>query len=63
MNLERAKEILLSPQKFTVHYRGEPVWIEMVDETAEKVRIHAEDDPNDIKIIPVYDLEEQPQLH
>lgn len=63
MEIERAKEILQSPQKITVNYRGEPVWIEMVDETAEKVRVHAETNPDDIKIIPVYDLEERQQLH
>ncbi len=62
MDLQRAKEILQSPQKITVNYRGEPVWIEMVDETTEKVRVHAESNPNDIRFIPVYDLEEQ-QLH
>lgn len=59
MDLERAKEILQSPERIEVTYRGEPVWIEMVDETAEKVRVHSESAPHEVKFIPVYDLEDR----
>lgn len=31
MNLHEAHEIMLSPDKITVLYKGEPVWIEEVD--------------------------------
>jgi small acid-soluble spore protein H (minor) len=58
MDLERAKEILRSPEKIEVKYRGIPVWIEMIDESAEKVRVHAETNENDVKIVPVWDLDE-----
>ncbi|MFC7443144.1 H-type small acid-soluble spore protein [Laceyella putida] len=59
MDIERAKEILQSPERIEVKYRGEPVWIEMVDETAEKVRVHSETNPQEVKIIPVYDLDDR----
>ncbi|AUS09104.1 H-type small acid-soluble spore protein [Laceyella sacchari] len=59
MQIDRAKEILQSPEKIAVTYRGEPVWIEMVDESAEKVRVHSESNPQEVKILPVHDLDEQ----
>lgn len=59
MEMERAKQILKSPEKITVLYRGEPVWIDMVDESAEKAQVHTETNPQDVKTIPVWDLEEK----
>lgn len=58
MEIERAKQIVQSPEKITVLYQGEPVWIEMVDENTEKAQVHAETNPKDRKTIPVWDLEE-----
>lgn len=34
MDLHEAHEIMISPNKITVLYKGEPVWIEQVDSTA-----------------------------
>jgi small acid-soluble spore protein H (minor) len=31
----------------------------MVDESAEKVRVHSESNPQEVKILPVHDLDEQ----
>ncbi|RAL26717.1 H-type small acid-soluble spore protein [Thermoflavimicrobium daqui] len=59
MDMERAKEILNSPEKIEVKYRGTPVWIEMIDETAEKAQVHSENNPDDVKIVPVWDLDDR----
>ncbi|SFJ25249.1 H-type small acid-soluble spore protein [Thermoflavimicrobium dichotomicum] len=59
MDMQRAKEILKSPEKVEVRYRGVPVWIEMIDESAEKARVHSEANPDDIKIVPVWDLDDR----
>ncbi|KFZ41123.1 MULTISPECIES: H-type small acid-soluble spore protein [Thermoactinomyces] len=63
MEIERAKQILQSPEKITVLYQGEPVWIDMVDESAEKAQVHSETNPDDVKKIPVWDLEEKKEVH
>jgi small acid-soluble spore protein H (minor) len=63
MEIERAKQILQSPEKITVLYQGEPVWIDMVDESAEKAQVHSEANPDDVKKIPVWDLEEKKEVH
>ncbi|MBA4541462.1 MULTISPECIES: H-type small acid-soluble spore protein [Thermoactinomyces] len=59
MDLERAKEILKSPEHIEVTYRGRPVWIEMVDEHAEKAQVHEEVNKDNVMIVPVWDLEDK----
>jgi small acid-soluble spore protein H (minor) len=39
MNLHEAHEIMLSSDKITVLYKGEPVWIEEVDNNSETAQI------------------------
>jgi small acid-soluble spore protein H (minor) len=59
MNMERAKEILKSPEHIKVTYRGRPVWIEMVDEHAEKAQVHEDMNEKNVMIVPVWDLKDE----
>ncbi|SEN35665.1 H-type small acid-soluble spore protein [Lihuaxuella thermophila] len=59
MDISRAKEILQSPERVEVKYRGVPVWIQYIDETAEKALVYPEGSPDEEKIVPVWDLDER----
>jgi small acid-soluble spore protein H (minor) len=59
MDIERANEILASPYKIKVTYRGEPVWIDEVDATTRTAQVQSETDPGDIRTVPVHDLKEE----
>ncbi len=58
MNAGRAKQILESPNKITVHYRGNPVWIQQVDEAGNTARVYTRDNPDDEMTVNVANLEE-----
>jgi small acid-soluble spore protein H (minor) len=58
MDIQRARQIIESPEKITVIYQGTPVWIDNVDVAAEMVHVHIEANPNDKKIVSAQYLEE-----
>ncbi|WP_241154369.1 H-type small acid-soluble spore protein [Staphylospora marina] len=61
MTVERCQEILASPDKITVTYMGEPVWIDKVDATTRTALVNPESRPDEHKTVPVHDLVEHPQ--
>ncbi|NYE06348.1 small acid-soluble spore protein H (minor) [Bacillus niacini] len=58
MNVNRAKEILLSDQEIAVHYHGIPVWIENIDETSSKSVVSERGIHSERQIVQINDLEE-----
>jgi small acid-soluble spore protein H (minor) len=58
MNVNRAKEILLSDQEIAVHYHGIPVWIENIDETSSKAVVSERGIHSERQIVQINDLEE-----
>ncbi|WP_221566513.1 H-type small acid-soluble spore protein [Alkalihalobacillus sp. TS-13] len=58
MNAGRAKQILESPNEISVHYRGNPVWIQQVDETGNTARVYTREDPDNEMTVNVANLEE-----
>jgi small acid-soluble spore protein H (minor) len=58
MNVNRAKEILLSDQEIAVHYHGIPVWIENIDETSSKAVVSERGIHSERQIVHINDLEE-----
>jgi small acid-soluble spore protein H (minor) len=58
MNVNRAKEILLSDQEIAVHYHGIPVWIENIDETSSKAVVSERGIHSERQIVKINDLEE-----
>jgi small acid-soluble spore protein H (minor) len=58
MNLNRAKEILLSDQEIAVHYHGIPVWIENIDETSSKAVVSERGIHSERQIVKINELEE-----
>jgi small acid-soluble spore protein H (minor) len=58
MNVNRAKEILLSNQEIAVHYHGIPVWIENIDETSSKAVVSERGIHSERQIVQINDLEE-----
>lgn len=59
MNVNRAQEIIRSRSTIDVHYHGESVWIDGVDEQSATARIHARGNPNRIVTVPVDQLVEK----
>lgn len=59
MDVNRAEEILDSPQKITVTYKGEPVWIQSVNDVTKIANVHSVDNQEDEKQIPVSELQEK----
>jgi small acid-soluble spore protein H (minor) len=57
MNVNRAKEILLSNQEIAVHYHGIPVWIENIDETSSKAVVSERGIHSERQIVQINDLE------
>jgi small acid-soluble spore protein H (minor) len=58
MNVNRAKEILLSDQEIAVHYHGIPVWIENIDETSSKAVVSDRGIHSERQIVKINELEE-----
>lgn len=58
MNAGRAKQILESPKEVEVHYRGNPIWIQQVDETGNTARVYAKNEPDNEMTVNVTLLEE-----
>ncbi|MBP1965161.1 H-type small acid-soluble spore protein [Paenibacillus aceris] len=58
MNLHRAQEILAADEKITVELNGVPVWIDSVDSSKSLVKVHAEENPADSRLVTVQELEE-----
>ncbi len=59
MDVARVREIMQSPLKIEVEYKGVPVWIDGVDEQRNMARIHTQGDPGDTKIVAVDQLKER----
>jgi small acid-soluble spore protein H (minor) len=59
MDVNRAEEILNSPQKITVTYKGEPVWIQSVNNVTQTADVHAVATQQEEKQIPVNELQEK----
>lgn len=58
MQLQRAQEIIQADAKITVALNGTSVWIESVDAEKNMAKIHLEEKPNDVRTVPVEQLEE-----
>ncbi|MCF6138399.1 H-type small acid-soluble spore protein [Pseudalkalibacillus berkeleyi] len=58
MNVGRAKQILDSPEEIAVHYKGDPVWIQRVDEAGNTARIYPQREPENEMTVNVTMLEE-----
>jgi small acid-soluble spore protein H (minor) len=59
MDLNRANQIVRSPEKVKVTFQGEPVWIQTIDEETQTARVYAESNPDKERTVPVRDLKEE----
>lgn len=59
MDMGRVKQIVDSPKEIKVHYQGEPVWIQVVNENDETARVYTRDEPEDEKVVLIKELEEK----
>ena len=59
VDIDRAKQILGSPQKINVKYEGAPIWIEEVYESTNTARVHTENKPDHSIHVRVDELQEQ----
>lgn len=55
----RVKQIVDSPKEIEVHYQGEPVWIQAVNDNEETARVYTRDEPEDEKVVLIKELEEK----
>lgn len=62
MDLARAQEIVRSAEKIVVHYKGDNVWIDELDESTQTARIHTERNPASNLRVEVGQLEEKREL-
>jgi len=62
MDVERVQSILQSPEKITVLYHEEPVWIHDVDTSRKTATVHYEKDSDNRQIVEVTQLQEQAML-
>lgn len=58
MNVGRAKQIIESPEEIIVHYQGEPVWIQHVDEKQETAQVYTRENPDEELTVSVAELKE-----
>ena len=58
MDVNRATEILESPQKITVQHQGRPVWIESIDPVNKTAAVHPEDAPGESSRVEIAQLQE-----
>ncbi|WP_078553092.1 H-type small acid-soluble spore protein [Bacillus alkalicellulosilyticus] len=56
MNVQRAQEIIESPQEINVQYNGTPVWIQHVNEDEATARVFKANSPEDEMTVPVDQL-------
>jgi small acid-soluble spore protein H (minor) len=59
MNIQRANEIVNSPDLIKVSYEGVPIYIQHVDENNEMARIYPLDQPEKEQEVPLRSLVEQ----
>ncbi|MGG3574833.1 small acid-soluble spore protein H [Bacillus gobiensis] len=59
MDIQRAQEIVASPEMINVTYNGVSVYIQNIDEKSEMARIYPLDEPNKEQEIPLTSLMEQ----
>lgn len=59
MDIHRAKQIKASPQEVRVLYHGVPVWIKNCNDRNQTVSIFDFDNPEEVIIVPVEELNEQ----
>lgn len=58
MDIDRAQSILQSPDKITVLYHEEAVWIHDVDTSKKTATVHFENDADNRQIVEVTQLQE-----
>jgi small acid-soluble spore protein H (minor) len=58
MDVNRVEEILNSPEKITVTYQGDPVWIQSVNDITQIANVSTMDNQKDEKSVPVSELQE-----
>jgi small acid-soluble spore protein H (minor) len=58
MDVNRVEEILNSPEKITVTYQGDPVWIQSVNDITQIANVSTMDNQKDKKSVPVSELQE-----
>lgn len=58
MRAHRAQEILNAEAKIEVELNGVAVWIDSVDLERKTAKVHAQDQPADVKVVPVEALQE-----
>ncbi|WP_028778315.1 H-type small acid-soluble spore protein [Shimazuella kribbensis] len=58
MDVNRVEEILNSPEKITVTYQGDPVWIQSVNDVTQIASVYALDNQKNEKNVPVSELQE-----
>jgi small acid-soluble spore protein H (minor) len=59
MDLNRANQIVESPERIKVTYQGVPVWIQTIDVGTQTAVVYNEADPDIEKTVPVSDLKEE----
>ncbi|HHY74809.1 MAG TPA: H-type small acid-soluble spore protein [Bacillus bacterium] len=59
MDIQRAKQIISSPKEITVTYNGVNVWLKNANETNQSVSVFSKDNPDDVRVVPVAELEEK----
>ncbi|MBP1080595.1 small acid-soluble spore protein H [Bacillus capparidis] len=59
MDIQRAQEIVASPEMINVTYNGVSVYIQNIDEKSEMASIYPLDEPNKEQEIPLTSLMEQ----
>jgi small acid-soluble spore protein H (minor) len=59
MDLNRANQIVESPERIKVTYQGVPVWIQRIDDGTQTAVVYNEADPDIENTVPVSDLKEE----
>ncbi len=58
MDMERAQSILESPEKITVLFREEAVWIHDIDTSNRTATVHFENNEDNLQTVEVTQLQE-----
>lgn len=59
MEINRAKQIISSPDEITVTYHGVAVWLKNCNEQQQSVSVFTKDNPENVMVLPVDELEEK----
>lgn len=59
MDVNRAEEILRSPDNITVTFQGDPVWIQSVNDVTQIANVYTIGNKKEEKMVPVSELQEQ----